>query len=641
MMLATASTLQFSESSNADPRVRVWMNSNAEYQRGDRARVYVRTTDDGYLVVLHADTQGRIRVLFPLDPGDDNYARGGDSFEVRGRGDRDAFLIEDKSGGGLVLAAWSPDPFQFDRLSLNNHWDYRVMAANVREDREAGLLDVVQQMTLNQFFEYDAAQYIVGHVSYGGGGGSHTSFSISIGSYNPWCWGCFDWHVGYRSGFHVSFGIGSFGYDRWYYDPWYDPFYYDPWYRYGHPWYYRPVYVRPVIYYPSRWWWDPWPRGPRHFRSGIGIHTRYAGCWGDPWCRRRDAHPRGGLGIEPGWATGWATNWSQGGGPNRGGTGVGIGFGPGSTRQAVQRTTATVYNPVPRSTQFEQPQSNRMGTVLTEPRPDTRNRAAQAVRENETPRTQPGRTATTRSTPRGQEFPTEPQRARVRPGVGSEVAPPVSTTEPRRERVVPNFERQSQPGRASISEPTRTRVNPNVERQAQPGRASISEPTRTRVNPNVERQAQPGRASISEPTRTRVNPNVERQAQPGRASISEPPRSRVNSNIERQPSRSSVQPPSRSEVRRSVAPDRSQSAISRNSSRSSISSSPPRSQAVTPQRSSPSVRNSPPSRSSGSSSRINAQPRSSGSSGSISRSSGSSGSSRAASSSGRGIARKR
>ena len=44
---------------------------------GDRARVYVEPTQDGYLVVLHADPYGRVRVLFPLDPTDDDFIRGG------------------------------------------------------------------------------------------------------------------------------------------------------------------------------------------------------------------------------------------------------------------------------------------------------------------------------------------------------------------------------------------------------------------------------------------------------------------------------------------------------------------------------------------------------------------------------------
>src|SRR3989475_8114225 len=43
-----------------DPPVQVWLNHN-DYARGDRAKVYARTQQDGYLVVLRADADGRVR----------------------------------------------------------------------------------------------------------------------------------------------------------------------------------------------------------------------------------------------------------------------------------------------------------------------------------------------------------------------------------------------------------------------------------------------------------------------------------------------------------------------------------------------------------------------------------------------------
>src|SRR5437762_5028753 len=49
-----------------DPPVRVWFNSDGHYEFGDRAKVYAQTAEDGYLVVLRADAQGHVRVLFPI-----------------------------------------------------------------------------------------------------------------------------------------------------------------------------------------------------------------------------------------------------------------------------------------------------------------------------------------------------------------------------------------------------------------------------------------------------------------------------------------------------------------------------------------------------------------------------------------------
>jgi len=55
-----------------DPPVKVWLNQD-NFRRGDRARVNAALAEDGYLVVLRADADGRVRVLFPLDPGDDDF----------------------------------------------------------------------------------------------------------------------------------------------------------------------------------------------------------------------------------------------------------------------------------------------------------------------------------------------------------------------------------------------------------------------------------------------------------------------------------------------------------------------------------------------------------------------------------------
>src|SRR5580765_2634580 len=106
MILALALALAVQEP------VRIELNHD-QYSAGDKARVYVRSEQDGYLVVLHADPAGRVRVLFPLDPSDDDFIRGGKKFEIRGRNNRDAFQIDGTEGSGLVIAAVSPDPFTF------------------------------------------------------------------------------------------------------------------------------------------------------------------------------------------------------------------------------------------------------------------------------------------------------------------------------------------------------------------------------------------------------------------------------------------------------------------------------------------------------------------------------------------------
>jgi len=193
------------------PPVSVRLN-HEQFSRGDRARVYVETAQDGYLIVLHADPAGRVRVLFPLDPADDSFVRGGRRLELRGRSDRDAFLVDADEGSGTVLAAVSGDPFTYDGFIRNDHWDYRALGGpSLKDDPLAQLLDIVRRMTGETRFEYDAATYVVGPPR-------------QIASR-------YGYRSGYGSGYPHRFRLGlSFGYPYRYgnaYDP-FDPFCYDP-----------------------------------------------------------------------------------------------------------------------------------------------------------------------------------------------------------------------------------------------------------------------------------------------------------------------------------------------------------------------------------------------------------------------------
>jgi len=160
MLLALAVSMFFH---TADPPIRLKLSDDV-FARGDRARVRVKTAADGYLVVLRADARGHIRVLFPLNPSDSSAVRGGREVEIRGRGDRDAFVVDDGEGSGKVLAAVSGRPFTFDAFAKNGHWDYAALAANdSTADPEATLLGLVERMTgTDASFEYDLVTYTVG-----------------------------------------------------------------------------------------------------------------------------------------------------------------------------------------------------------------------------------------------------------------------------------------------------------------------------------------------------------------------------------------------------------------------------------------------------------------------------------------------
>lgn len=191
-----------------------------QLSRGDKARVYVETAPDGYLLVLHADVAGRVRVLFPLDPTDDAFIRGGKRQEVRGRSNRDAFIVDGDDGAGTVLAAVSRDPFSYDGFVLNGHWDYRALGrGTVNDDPLAGLLDIVRGMSGETAFEYDAVTYVVSRdiAANRHGYGGYPRFGLRLGYgydpfYDPFCYDAF-WSWSARCyGSRYGFGYGGFGY---------------------------------------------------------------------------------------------------------------------------------------------------------------------------------------------------------------------------------------------------------------------------------------------------------------------------------------------------------------------------------------------------------------------------------------------
>lgn len=232
-----------------DPPVRIELNNDRQFVRGERAKVKIRTDDDGFLVVLHVDPDGRVRVLFPLDPDDDNYVRGRHTYELRDRGDRETFTVDAGSGQGAIYAAVSRDPFRFDAFALNRHWDYDALnAQDPGSDPEPVLGDIVQRMASGRY-DYDYVTYDVYESEY-----SSVSYGAPAVVYTPsyyyssyYCDSFYDYYCDpyyySPSRFSVSVRFGS----PYYYRPYYNPYYY------GYPgYYYRPAryYAYPAYYYP-------------------------------------------------------------------------------------------------------------------------------------------------------------------------------------------------------------------------------------------------------------------------------------------------------------------------------------------------------------------------------------------------------
>jgi hypothetical protein len=195
-----------------DPPVHVWFNDDGQYAYGDRAKVYAKSAQDGYLIVLRSDGAGHVRVLFPLDPQGEQRITAGKKYELKGRGGREAFVADDSSGRGSVLAAVSEAPFRLDELTQNGHWDLQALSTpRVRDDPEAGLLELVDGMKAsNQRFEYDIATYVVSqHYARDRDLYAYPYAGYGWWGYDPW------WGYGPRPGIGLGFSWRPRGFRHW------------------------------------------------------------------------------------------------------------------------------------------------------------------------------------------------------------------------------------------------------------------------------------------------------------------------------------------------------------------------------------------------------------------------------------------
>ena len=207
-----------------EPAVRVTLNSQNVFDPGDRARVHVHVRDDSYLVVLYAAPDGRVRMLYPIYPHDDDFVKAGTDFDVRAT-EEDAtysFVVDPTGGEGMVYAAVSQDPYRFDAFMSGGNWTAAAFPTGAQGSAaEQVMTDLVQRMANPAGrFDYDIADYSVtnhgarqpqtyastddfGSVFDDGGGGSTTV--IYAPAYSPWGYG---YGYGYGGYDPFWFGIG-------------------------------------------------------------------------------------------------------------------------------------------------------------------------------------------------------------------------------------------------------------------------------------------------------------------------------------------------------------------------------------------------------------------------------------------------
>ncbi len=217
--------------------IRLWMNNDRRYRPGDRVRLQVDADADGYLLVLNYDTEGRVRVLFPLDPRDDSKVQAGRRYEVRDGNTQEAFRASG-DGTGLIFSAISQDPWRFEDVVLADRWDYtRLEIDPSSRNPEADLSNLVQSIAGPSGFDYDIIGYrVYGESTYSRGYNSYTNIYLHD-TYNN----CYTSSFFYNScrgwpydGWAYGFGYSRYRYGYGYY-PYgygYDPFGYGGYYPY-------------------------------------------------------------------------------------------------------------------------------------------------------------------------------------------------------------------------------------------------------------------------------------------------------------------------------------------------------------------------------------------------------------------------
>ena len=85
--------------------------NDAIYEPGDVLQVRTRTTDDAYLLVYEIDSQGYVRVLYPLR-GQNGMVAARETYRVPSESDDQQLVVQDPIGEDYIVAIATREPFE-------------------------------------------------------------------------------------------------------------------------------------------------------------------------------------------------------------------------------------------------------------------------------------------------------------------------------------------------------------------------------------------------------------------------------------------------------------------------------------------------------------------------------------------------
>jgi hypothetical protein len=182
---------------------RVWMDRGDEplLQRGDRVRLYYRTSADAYVTIFHIDTDGAVQLLFPRSPDDDDLVRGGQDYRLLFP-TTPYWYVDEDPGQGYFFILGSPEPFDYGAFAYSPYdrtWDLSAVGLTVYQDPYLAMDDYVTTLLPG----WEEIPYALDFVSYDvGETHDYPRFLCydchgfqSYASWNPYTYACASFRV--------------------------------------------------------------------------------------------------------------------------------------------------------------------------------------------------------------------------------------------------------------------------------------------------------------------------------------------------------------------------------------------------------------------------------------------------------------
>ena len=148
------------------PEARIWFNRGVDpvLRRGERVRVYYRSTVNAYVAILQVDTDGTVRLMYPRSPSENHYARAHRDYRLLFP--RSSYWnVGDRPGMGYFFIVTSPRPFDFSDFRYSYYgggWDLSVVGNRVYKDPYVAMDDYVARLIP----DWEYAVYGLDFVSY-------------------------------------------------------------------------------------------------------------------------------------------------------------------------------------------------------------------------------------------------------------------------------------------------------------------------------------------------------------------------------------------------------------------------------------------------------------------------------------------